>query len=1099
MQPGCPFALAALVASLVVTLATVSHAADEFSFTDDFRSYRPGSDASPRWETNAFGWKARDGSFTYDGPGKDQALLAAAPHGRSVTVAATVTLDRATGKEWKVAGVCVRRDARHYWHLAFVESPDSQQKRHFVELSEMYGGRWNAHFGAGTKLTQTSSRGSDLDWKYDTPYRMTIELTPDGIAGIVADAKGTERTRIAYRFDADAVTAGAPGLVSGGFATSFSSFSTRVASPVARPDDAPSFPPYVSRSVSGVRAKATGFFRVEKIDGVWWTIDPAGNGFYIVGTDHANYNVHWCETLGYAPYHRNVAALYGSEGKWAASTVARLKSWGFNSLGTNSSRSVRHQGLPHTEFLGLGTRFARRDWITEKTTWTGFPNVFSPEFEPWCDKAARRVCRANRDDPWLLGYFIDNELEWHPWTSKGPFADTVAKPADHSAKVAFVSFMKERHPVIASFNRAWGTSLADFDALAKLTALPAAHSRKARADHEAYIRLIAERYFAVTTAAIRKHDPNHLVLGCRFAGQAPNIADIVGKYCDIVSVNFYRVVDLEKRVMADGFEEDMARWHEKTGRPMMVTEWSFPALDAGLPCKHGAGQRVPTQTERALAFTVFQKLLFATPFMVGSNFFMWADEPAQGISSTFPEDSNYGLVNVDDEPYELLTQAATRVHAHVYDIHLGRTSDLRLERGGRDGSFELTNAGGADAAYSLTLTIDGGSRGLTRFLAAGASRGINATSGRGTRPGAHVAVCRARPVNEILEKTMRLPTASHAYYVPGTPWHKRVAVNAKERVPVVIANEAERPYDRTVVVVRPAPAFASTGLVAVDASNGRVIPSQIDRLDGGREVALLVDGIPAGSARLVYLYPSSDVPAFPDAVAFSRTGTSYTVDNGALRLSRSHAGGGAAFDRITCERIDIGSFLQLIWQQAAGNFWTGPERIDDVKAISGPVRLVLDVTASGGSGARAFRTTYRFTFHPGARWFESRLVDVVNTGDASWDLRAYYHYTPSRLGGELQGDEPRGDHWTDEVNQLSYGVVAADAGINVRFWTDGNGGQHPDAKRDVRTTLRRNARYAGDEPTAYVVVAARETWDEAVARIPRREHLTVRALAPERR
>ena len=30
-------------------------------------------------------------------------------------------------------------------------------------------------------------------------------------------------------------------------------------------------------------------------------------------------------------------------------------------------------------------------------------------------------------------------------------------------------------------------------------------------------------------------------------------------------------------------------------RPMIITEWSFPALDSGLPCKHGAGMRVDTQ------------------------------------------------------------------------------------------------------------------------------------------------------------------------------------------------------------------------------------------------------------------------------------------------------------------------------------------------------------------------------------------------------------------------------------------------------------------------------------------------------------------------
>lgn len=145
-----------------------------------------------------------------------------------------------------------------------------------------------------------------------------------------------------------------------------------------------------------------------------------------------------------------------------------------------------------------------------------------------------------------------------------------------------------------------------------------------------------------------------------------------------MSINCYRKLDLEKGVPTDGFESQLADWYGKAKRPFMITEWSFPALDAGLPCKHGAGQRVPTQKDRARAFTVFQSLLFSTPFVVGSNYFMWVDEPALGISSTFPEDSNYGLVNEQDEPYELLTQAASRVHRLVYELHRGKQAGDRL-------------------------------------------------------------------------------------------------------------------------------------------------------------------------------------------------------------------------------------------------------------------------------------------------------------------------------------------------------------------------------------------------------------------------------------
>ena len=83
----------------------------------------------------------------------------------------------------------------------------------------------------------------------------------------------------------------------------------------------------------------------------------------------------------------------------------------------------------------------------------------------------------------------------------------------------------------------------------------------------------------------------------------------------------------------------------------MLTEWSFPALDAGLPSTHGAGQRFFTQAERAKATGIYAKTMLAMPFMVGYDYFMWVDEPELGISGQFPENSNYGLISEDYKIY----------------------------------------------------------------------------------------------------------------------------------------------------------------------------------------------------------------------------------------------------------------------------------------------------------------------------------------------------------------------------------------------------------------------------------------------------------------
>jgi agarase len=173
------------------------------------------------------------------------------------------------------------------------------------------------------------------------------------------------------------------------------------------------------------------------------------------------------------------------------------------------------------EILGLGTAYARRDAITKPTTWTGFPNVFSPDFKRYCEKECERVCVPLRDDPWFVGYFIDNELEWHPWTGKGPFGDAFAKAEGHSAKTALVEFLAGKHSSPASFNAAWGMAISDFKELARMTELPSASTDAAKDDVREFVRLAAEKYFSIAVAAIRKHDPNHMIMGCRFAGQAP--------------------------------------------------------------------------------------------------------------------------------------------------------------------------------------------------------------------------------------------------------------------------------------------------------------------------------------------------------------------------------------------------------------------------------------------------------------------------------------------------------------------------------------------------------------------------------------------------
>ena len=477
----------------------------------------------------------------------------------------------------------------------------------------------------------------------------------------------------------------------------------------------PSFPVWTSRGGEPI-AKGSGFFGTAQVDNRWWLVDPEGKPFFDVGTDHVNYNAHWCEALGYAPYHRNVAAKFGSEESWAASAIQRLTAWGFNTLPAGHTPSLRHHGLPHILFASFGSSFARREWISEPIHWTGFPDVFSPRWATHCRIVARKLAAEGRGDPWCIGTFLDNELEWYG--KKGNLVDEVFRlEPQRPAKTALYDWLLKRYGSLGEVNRRLGWQYADRQAFWPPGRRPRPRPRPTRFAPASW-----RKSPSVTSAwppgPCGRPIPSIWCWAAVLRAGPPEPAlPAAGKYNDVFTFNTYPRVDFQNAWQADGaggvvqrVPRELSAMYAVVRRPMIITEWSFPALDSGLPCKHGAGMRVDTQEQKAACYRIFAHAMADLPFMVGYHYFMWADEPAPGISSTFPEDSNYGLVNEKDEPYELLVKAATEANG---------AAAARHARSLFSGDLELRAAG--DAA-ELTNTTAQPARGLLRIVAGGRSR-----------------------------------------------------------------------------------------------------------------------------------------------------------------------------------------------------------------------------------------------------------------------------------------------------------------------------------------------------------------------------------------
>jgi len=269
-----------------------------------------------------------------------------------------------------------------------------------------------------------------------------------------------------------------------------------------------------------------------------------------------------------------------------------------------------------------------------------------------------------RDDPWCLGYFIDNEISWGSGeTDRGHFGlayGALAEGKDSPAKQAFVEQLKLHYGKLGILNRAWNAKLASWDALLNQPFKPADPlTPQMRQDFADYLKRFAQQYFSVIREALRKYDPNHLYLGCRFAWRTPEAVAAAAEYCDVLSFNIYR-----SHVDAKDWEFTKA-----LNRPVIIGEFHFGALDRGM--FHTGLVSTPNQQARAEMYRDYIRSVVDHPAFVGCAWFEYSDEPLTGRVYD-GENYNIGFVDVTDSPYPEMVEAAKAVHAEAYQRRAGK-------------------------------------------------------------------------------------------------------------------------------------------------------------------------------------------------------------------------------------------------------------------------------------------------------------------------------------------------------------------------------------------------------------------------------------------
>lgn len=436
---------------------------------------------------------------------------------------------------------------------------------------------------------------------------------------------------------------------------------------------------------TGMQLAATGRFRVEQVNGVWWFVTPAGHPFFSAGVNHISSYGDFAPALGTYPYRDAILPRYGSEAAWSDEVIHRLEQAGLNTIGAWSQVELFAGRFPYTPILGFAARAPVVPGTTANPRLQELRDYFDPAFASGAAIEAERA-RACAADRYCIGVFSDNELPWGPgFNQVTPFADAYMKlPAGAPGKVALQAFLSERYAGdVAAFNAAWNLSLQSFDEIQTRSVLTPSFTRDpaaAKQDRYAFRGRVATRYFQVVHDALRAIDPALLILGCRFYAYSTG-ADTVAAaapFVDVISVNPYEwnppwFAAAQISAANNGhlpFTEqldDLDAMYAIAGKPILITEWGYRAEDSGLP--NSWPPVYPTladQNERADAYEHYMERVLARPFVVGAHWFEWADNPASGRFDG--EDNNWGIVNIDDAIYAELFLRMWKVNAGLYPL-----------------------------------------------------------------------------------------------------------------------------------------------------------------------------------------------------------------------------------------------------------------------------------------------------------------------------------------------------------------------------------------------------------------------------------------------
>ncbi len=367
-----------------------------------------------------------------------------------------------------------------------------------------------------------------------------------------------------------------------------------------------------------LRTDSTGYFYAKKIDGRWWMVDPDGYaGINIAATSFTSSAIQ----DEYDIIRRNG---YNGTGNFLSSE-SQTKS-GYNFMNYSTFSFTRRLNF----FLNY--KNVRKNYYTTPAGVQGSLDhilVFDPKFEEYADNLANTNVTPFVEERDLLGWFTDNEINFNQDQLRNLVKDLPAGDPSRDSALVFAA----------------SKGLTENDCISYTSIVTESIKQE-------FAAKLAERYFRIVSAAIRKYDPNHLILGSRFHGRPRGIQAVVNashKYMDVTSVNFYDKFAPDEQIANQSWTAD---------KPCIIGEFYIKDINVFNTEQSGAGWYVNSQANRGYFYQNTCLELLKNKCFIGWQYFRFMDDTG----------SNKGIVNTSRTEYTGMTAYMNELNKQVYSL-----------------------------------------------------------------------------------------------------------------------------------------------------------------------------------------------------------------------------------------------------------------------------------------------------------------------------------------------------------------------------------------------------------------------------------------------